>query len=293
MSGPHRPITVTGCKRANVDLRAAVVVHPNAPSIVSRTSSEGWQTVTTQLLASGGYRFIPAVFQYSGGVVAEPGYSIERVTFRRPVPLATGFARIRSFIEARDRPLASFCACELRSPEPFTEAGFKAFNELYVGTLREWGIFDGRTNPVARSNVCPELHKPNEPSFHAFAFTAPAGEAAPSFCVAGSGECPEGQGNYRDHIVRRADVSPDGLAEKARWVLGEMERRLAALGACWSSTSAVQVYTVHDFHPLMARDILARGAAHAGLTWHYCRPPVVDIEYEMDCRSVAVEHVVD
>ena len=31
-------------------------------------------------------------------------------------------------------------ACELRSPEPFTQAGFKAFNELYVGTLREWFV---------------------------------------------------------------------------------------------------------------------------------------------------------
>jgi len=175
----------------------------------------------------------------------------------------------------------------------FTEAGFKAFNELYVGTLRTWGLFDGQTNPVARSNVCPELHKPREPSFYAFAFTVAAADSAPTFCVAGSGECPEGKGNYRDHIVRRGDLSADGLAEKARWVLGEMERRQAALGASWSSTSAVQVYTVHDFHSLMAREIVTRGAAHAGVTWHYCRPPVVDIDYEMDCRGVAIEHTVD
>jgi hypothetical protein len=267
-----------------------ILASHGGPQLIRR---ERWQTVTTQLFAPGQYRFIPAVFQYSGGVAAEAGYRIERVTFHQPVPLAAGFARIRSFLEGRGRPLASFCACELRSPEPFSEAGFKAFNELYVGTLREWGIFDGRTNPVARSNVCPELHKPAEPSFHAFAFTVPATDASPSFCVAGSGECPEGQSNYRDHIVRRGDVSPDGLAEKARWVLGEMQRRLAALGANWSSTTAVQVYTVHDFHPLMARDIAVRGAARSGLTWHYCRPPVVDIDYEMDCRGVAIEHVAD
>jgi hypothetical protein len=267
--------------------------HGGPQLIMQLIIMRGWQTVTTQLFAAGQYRFIPAVFQYSGGVAAEAGYRIERVTFRQPVPLAAGFARVRRFLEGRGRPLASFCACELRSPEPFSEAGFKAFNELYVGTLREWGIFDGRTNPVARSNVCPELHKPAEPSFHAFAFTVAASNASPSFCVAGSGECPEGQSNYRDHIVRRGDVSPDGLAEKARWVLGEMQRRLAALGAGWSSTTAVQVYTVHDFHPLMARDIVGRGAARSGLTWHYCRPPVVDIDYEMDCRGVAIEHVAD
>jgi hypothetical protein len=254
---------------------------------------KGRSAVAIQTFAPGGYRFIPAVFQYSGGVAAEAGYRIERVTFRKPVPLTQGFERIKRIIEDRGRPLSAFCACELRSPAPFTEAGFKAFNETYVGTLAQWGIYDSRTNPVARSNVCPERHKPAEPSFHAFAFTVPASDAGPSFCVAGSGECPEGKTNYRDHIVRRGDLSPDGLAEKVRWVLGEMERRLAALGAKWPLTTAVQVYTVHDFYPLMAHEIVTRSAAHAGLTWHYCRPPVVDIDYEMDCRSVAIEHVVD
>jgi hypothetical protein len=249
--------------------------------------------MATQVFAPGSYRFIPAVFQYSGGVAAETGYRIERITFGEPVPLAAGFRRIKRIIEGRGRPLTALCACELRSPEPFSEPGFKAFNEHYVGTLAEWGLYDGSINPVARSNVCPEVGKPTEPSFHAFAFTVPASEAAPSFCVAGSGECPEGKGNYRDHIVRRGDLSAAGLAEKARWVLGEMERRLQALGASWPATTAVQVYTVHDFHALMAREIVARGAARQGLTWHYCRPPVVDIEYEMDCRGVAVEHTAD
>jgi hypothetical protein len=35
-----------------------------------------------------------------------------------------------------------------------------------------------------------------------------------------------------------------------------------------------------------------RGAGRAGLTWHYCRPPVQDLDYEMDCRGVAIERVV-
>jgi hypothetical protein len=34
-----------------------------------------------------------------------------------------------------------------------------------------------------------------------------------------------------------------------------------------------------------------RGAARSGLTWHYNRPPVVELEYEMDCRGVTVERV--
>ena len=42
----------------------------------------------------------------------------------------------------------------------------------------------------------------------------------------------------------------------------------------------------------MADEIVRRGAARAGLTWHYARPPVRELEYEMDCRGVTSEHVV-
>src|ERR1700737_1893222 len=174
----------------------------------------------------GNYRYIPDVFQYSAGVAALPGYEIRRVRFREPVPLARGFERVAHHIAAAGRPFTAFCACELRSPAPFTEDGFRAFNESYVTTLREWGLFDGSVNPVARSNVCPEIDPPPEPSFHAFAFTVAATEAAPSFVIAGSGEAPEGRGSYAAHIVRRGETDADAMGEKARFVLGEMERRL-------------------------------------------------------------------
>jgi hypothetical protein len=237
----------------------------------------------------GGYRFAPGVFQYSAGVAAQPGYRIVRVQFRRPVALDEGFHRIERMIQSADRPLTAFCACELRSPAPFTESGFDAFNRIYVGTLERWNIFDGATNPVARSNVCPAIDPPAQPSFHAFSYTEKAADTEPSFVVAGSGEAPEGRGNYRDHIVRLGDVTAAGLREKARFVLGEMERRLAVLGFGWKDISATQLYTVHDVHPFLADEIVRRGAARSGLTWHYCRPPVVDLEYEMDCRSVPIE----
>src|ERR1043165_8257779 len=42
----------------------------------------------TTVFAAGGYRTIPAVFQYSGGVAAEPGFEIVRARFHRPVPPA-------------------------------------------------------------------------------------------------------------------------------------------------------------------------------------------------------------
>lgn len=241
----------------------------------------------------GGYRYIEGVFQYSAGVAALPGFEVERVTFRTPVPLAEGFARIEQLLGAAGRPLTAFCACELRSPAPFTEAGFKSFNEVYVGTLERWGIYRKAMNPVARSNVCPEIAPPPEPSFHAFSYTVVAAPgAAPTFVVAGSGEVPEGRGSYKDHIIRPGDASPDGLKAKARFVLGEMEARMAALGFTWADATAAQVYTVHDLHPFLAGEIVRRGAARLGLTWHYCRPPIVGLDYEMDCRGVGRERVV-
>ncbi|MEA2930244.1 MAG: hypothetical protein QOG38_2672 [Hyphomicrobiales bacterium] len=247
--------------------------------------------MTTSQFASGGYRYIPAVFQYSGGVGALEGFEIRRMRFKHPLPLAEGFKRIERIIGDAGRPLTAFCACELRSPAPFSEDGFRTFNEIYAGTLRRWGLFDGDANPVARSNVCPEADPPSEPAFHAFCFTAPAQSPMRTFVVAGSGEALEGKGNYRDHTVRPGETSPDAIAEKAVYVLGEMERRLGLLGVSWNDTTATQVYTVHDLHPFLADEIVARGAARDGLTWHYCRPPVRGLEYEMDCRAIATEQV--
>ncbi len=139
----------------------------------------------TREFSAGNYRFIPSVFQYSAGAAADDGYEIERVRFDRLVPLAEGFAQAAKFIQEAGRPLTAFCACELRSPAAFSEEGFRAFNLHYVKTLSEWGIFDGTTNPVARSNVCPEIDPPSEPSFYAFSFTRPTGSKTPSFVIAG------------------------------------------------------------------------------------------------------------
>jgi hypothetical protein len=249
--------------------------------------------MTTIATSAGGYSYIPGVFQYSAGVAALPGFRIERVRFSRLVPLREGFARAAHIMAAAGRPLTAFCACELRSPAPFTEARFKAFNEGYVRALADWGVVQDGANPVARSNVCPDINPPVEPSFHAFAFTTVAAQPSPSFVIAGSGEVPEGMGNYRDHIVCRGDLSPAGLRGKARWVLGEMERRMAAFGMSWHQTTAVQLYTVHDIYPFLRDELVRRGAARHGITWHFDRPPIVEIEYEMDCRAVDTERVIE
>jgi len=241
---------------------------------------------------AGNYRFIPAVFQYSSGAAAEAGFEIERVRFDRLLPLAEGFAQIANYIQAAGRPLTSFCACELRSPAAFTDEGFRAFNLHYVKTLAEWGIYDGTTNPVARSNVCPEIDPPAEPSFYAFSFTRPSQTPSPSFVIAGSAEAREGAGPYAERIVRYRDLSPDGVRDKVRFTVRAMEQRLAAFGFAWKDTTGVQAYSIRDFHPVLADELVRRGATRSGLTWHFARPPVIDLEYEMDCRRVLREVVI-
>lgn len=240
------------------------------------------------LFAPGGYRYLPSVFQYSAGVAAADGYRIEHARFRQPVALADAFTGIEAYLAEIGRPTTAICGFELRSPRPVDEAGFRAFNEVYVGKLARWGLIADGRNPVARSNVCPKIAPPPEPSVHAFAYTV-AEKGGRSFVISGSGEVPEGKDNYRDHIVRPGDVSAAGLHDKARFVVGEMETRLAGLGFGWQDTTATQVYSVHDIHPFLADAILARGAGRHGLTWHYCSPPLIGLDFEMDCRGVERE----
>ncbi len=242
----------------------------------------------------GNYRFIPAVFQYSSGVMADPGYEIERVRFDKLLPLAEGFAEIAKYIGAAGRPLTSFCACELRSPAAFTEDGFRKFNEHYVKTLEEWKIYDDATkvNPVARSNVCPEIDPPKEVSFFAFSFTRKAESRDANFVIAGGAESRGGAGTYPERIVRYRDLSPEGMKEKVTFTANEMALRLKAFGKSWEDATAVQAYTVHDFHPFVVDALVKPGAARSGIIWHYARPPVIDLEFEMDCRRVARETVI-
>jgi hypothetical protein len=147
----------------------------------------------------------------------------------------------------------------------------------------------GGRNAVGRSNVAPEIGPPEEPCFHAFSYTVPSREAG-SFVVAGSGEWPEG-GRFPEDIVARGDLSPAGLARKADWVLGIMDARLKGLGAAWSRATVSQLYTVLDVATQIAR--IQDRVRPSSLTWHWCRPPIAEIEFEMDLRGVSVERVLD
>ena len=243
-----------------------------------------------KIFEAGGYRYIESVFQYSAGIAAEAGFEIERARLERPLPLAEGFAAVEAHLRSLGRPTTAFAACELRSPAPFSEQGFIDFNREYVKTLARWGLYREEKNPVARTNVCPEHGKPSQPSLYAFSYTVPAPRAKRGgFITAGSAEAQEGGASYRERIVRYGETTPDAMREKMRHVLGEMERRMASLGFSWREAASTQAYTVQDIGALIGPEIAARGAAAGGLCWHFARPPVVGLEFEMDVRGAARE----
>jgi hypothetical protein len=245
----------------------------------------------------GSYQYLPGGFQYSAAVMALPGWEIERARFTAPVPLEQGFALIEAHLASLGRPPTALCACELRSPEPMTEPVFIAFNRGYVQPLERWGLFRNDANPVARCNLCPEIDKPDGPSFYAFSYTVPAtGQAEGkalrhSFVTSGAAECPD-RPNYRDNIVRLGETSPDALTDKLRFAIGDLESRFAALGVNWADVLDTRLYTVHDLHHALADEFGKRGALAGGLNWHLVRPPVKDIEIEIDARAVRREIVI-
>lgn len=242
---------------------------------------------------SGNYAYIPGGFQYSAAVMADPGYVIETVRFAQPLPLAEGFRRIQAHLAARQRPPTALCACELRSPAPMAESDFILFNRSYVQPLAEWGLFRDDVNPVARCNLIPAAHPPAVPVFHAFSYTLPesAQAAGPrDFITSGAAECPD-RPNYRESIVRLGETTPDALAEKIRFAIGDAESRLDAMGVAWSDVTQLNLYTVRNLYPAIEAEFVRLRADGGGIAWHWVRPPVVDLEIEIDARRVSLQRL--
>jgi hypothetical protein len=242
----------------------------------------------------GNYHFWKGIAPYSAGVVADPGFEIVHVRFAHAIPLAAGLARVKSEVLNAKRPIQALCGMELRSPKPFTFTGFSEFNAGYVKTLVEWGLLVNGQNPVARTNIAPHVLPPKEPSIYGFSYTAPSTVKAKTFVVAGAGELPEGSLDPRD-VVRAGDASADALRAKIRFVMGLMTSRLKGLGVGWDQVTTSSVYTVHGICGEIEKEIvrpMGAGGLH-GFTWHYSRPPIESIEYEMDLRGVRREILLD
>lgn len=242
----------------------------------------------------GGYRFLTGIAPFSSGVIAAGGHQVVHVTLRRPVPWRRGFALIERHLAGLGRPRQALCAVALRSPKPFTFEGFGEFNTDYRALLADWEILVGDHNPVARTNVAPAVAAPGEESLYSFAFTADGAAPVPTFVVAGAGDIAAGP-RGTEAIVRYGETSPEAMAEKARHVMRAMADRLSALGAAWADVTHANMYTVHDVRACLADVILkpmAAAAAH-GVHWHYARPPIEGLEFEMDLRGIAQEHVIE
>lgn len=241
--------------------------------------------------ARGGYSFLKGIAPYSSGVIAGSGFEIERACFAEPPSIVNGFERIAAHLGAMRRPPQSLCAIELRSPAPFSFAGFERFNAAYVKQLEKLGILDRGLNPVARTNVAPAIAPPREPVIYAFSYTVPAQPAARSFVLAGTGELPEGSLDPHE-VIRRGESSADAMREKARFVLDLLDARLRGLGVAWDAVTAVGVYTVHDVSPVFISEaLMQRGYRNHGIIWNHTRPPITSIEYEMDARGSVREIV--
>ncbi|HWA36574.1 MAG TPA: hypothetical protein VG873_01830 [Burkholderiales bacterium] len=218
----------------------------------------------------GGFAFLKGAFARSQGVVALPGYAIERARLRKPLPLKEGFAFIARHLKSIGRPLTAFCACELRSPEAFGVKAYAEFDEGYGAVLRDWKLVRDGASPVARTLVVPADGAPQEPCFHAFSYTLRPGDGRAGFVVSASGEWPS-SGPFPD----------------ARAALDTIDARLRGLGVRWADATVAQVYTAGRFE--MAE--VGRRVAPATVAWHWCRPAIEGLAFEMDARGLSVERV--
>jgi hypothetical protein len=247
---------------------------------------------------SGDYHYLPGISAFSSGTVARPGHEIVHVTLSAPFPWREGFGRIEHhLLREVKRPRSALCGIELRSPAPFSFDGFDTFNEGYRALLGAWGVLVGEDNPIPRTNVAPVAAAPVEVALYAFSYTQPAeghaAEAQATFIVAGAGELSD-RGQAPGGIVRHGDTSPDGMREKARFVMSTMQERLRALGGDWRRVTTIDIYTAQPIHALVLEEVLkpAGAAAIHGVHWYPSHPPILGLEYEMDMRGVARELVI-
>ena len=237
--------------------------------------------------SDGNYRFLPGIAPYSSGVIANSGYQVVHITLRRPIPYLKGFELIDAHLRSEARPRAALCAIELRIPEPLTVHEFGSFNAAYCGLLAGWDILIEGQNPIARTNVAPLVGAPAEASLYGFAYTMPGGSGTPTFVVSGAGET-RGSSLDMAGLIRGGDTTPTAMREKATHVVSVMSKRLRGLGVDWTDVTAINVYTAHaidHFHADAILEAVGAVAVH-GVHWYLSRPPVIDLEFEMDVRGI-------
>lgn len=252
-----------------------------APVILN--ASEGHMGLIAAEHPNGSYRYLPAIPAYSAGFAASVGYEITALRFLDCPSLVDGFKRIDAAIKQRGLSPSALAGIQLRSPGAFSFDGFAKFNNEYRQLLLERSLILGDSNPVSRTNVIPIHDGPAEPSIvMAFIVHPSQGPGGTDFIVAGAGEVAGDLGP--ENIVARGDLSPHGLNLKVECVLDIMVERLVGLGASGKSPTTTNVYTAHEISNLAAliEAKIPSVAKHGYASW-LTRPPVQEIEFEMDC----------
>lgn len=234
---------------------------------------------------NGSFRFLPAISAYSAGFASSDGYEITALRLLDCPTLAIGFERIDEEIKRRGLTAASLAGLQLRSPGAFGFEEFAQFNNEYCQLLIERDLIIDGVNPVSRTNVIPIHEGPAVPTIAVAFLVGPArGSGGSDFVVAGAGEVKGDLGP--ENIVARGDLSQNGLSLKVDCVLDIMLERLHALGASGNSPTHISVYTAHEILglPGMIEMKLPAISINGYATW-LTRPPVKEIEFEMDCTS--------
>lgn len=241
----------------------------------------------------GRYRFLKGIAPYSAGVVAMSGYEIVHVVFKTPRPTREGFDHVSRHLAARDLPRHHLCALELRIPQPLSFPEFRSFNEDYLRVLDDWDLPAGTLNPVARTNVSPAHSPLAEPVIYAFSYSAPCDKdhQGGTFIVAGAGDLRDQADLTPQSIVRGGETTVEAMEDKAAVVLQVMTDRLTGLNRTWKDVTAVDVYTVHPLRELLRTKLLRQmgDSSIHGIRWHFTRPPIEGLEFEMDVRGVHTE----
>ena len=244
----------------------------------------------------GNYRFIRGGGPFSSGCAAQPGFEVVHAAIRPFATLTQGFELVERHLKENHRPIDALCGMHLRIPQPLTLKGFEEFNRPYVERLKSWGLETEGTNPVARTNVALEVSAVPEAMLAGFYYTDRADGSADrrgsTFVLSGAAEMRMGEGGKRE-LVAAGDVSADGIRRKLECVIEALTGHLRELKLDWDQATAVNLYTVHEVHHVLAPMLLPAlgAAAQVGVNWHYSRPPVIGLEVEIDAHAVRRELV--
>jgi hypothetical protein len=245
---------------------------------------------------SGGFAFLPAPgAPFSGAVIARPGFKLRRVSLRQSRPLEEGLAFAAAHLK-REGLTGALAGIELRSPVVLSRADFGAFNVRYVAALKAAGLLTGDLVPAARSNMAPLYDAPTTAHLHAFTLAVP-GHASPDalgpdFLISGKPEeAPPPVG-----VIAPGDVSSEGMAKKAEFVIGALKATTSKLGGRWEDITGVHIYSRQALGGAL-KVLGDTGLARFDLALVPGDPPSkagdgTPLDFEVDVRAVSEEVVV-